>query len=463
VPLKQLILTVVCAGAILEARALDVQSGLLAARGEGRDLYVSPYGADGAPGSFSEPLSLAFALSAGSPARPGDTLWLRGGTYRGAFVSALQGAPGAPIRVRQFPGERAVIDSAPSAAPALTVNGSWTVYWGFEITSSDPQRHAVQAGSWPADLRRGSGVDARGPHNHFVNLVVHDLAGGLGIWSESEGSLAYGNVIFYNGWQGPDRAHGHGIYTQNRRGWREIAENVVFSQFSHGIHAYGSSEAYLNNITLRGNVVFNNGLIGRDGPQRDILVGGGREAENIVLEENSTYGPAHSMLGYAAGCRDTVVLANYFVGVDPLRLSGCEPTRVGRNVFHGAAAAFQGAYPDNEYVSGAPAGVAVQVRPNRYEPGRAHVIVYNWDRRAVVEVDPADVLADFAQYEIRDVQNYLGPPVAAGIYRRGSPIAVPMAGLEAAGAAGDVPVIPRHTAPEFAVFVLRTVGAPEID
>ncbi|HXH24747.1 MAG TPA: right-handed parallel beta-helix repeat-containing protein [Vicinamibacterales bacterium] len=461
--MRHLILTLVCAGAILDARVLDVQSGLVQSWREGRDRYVSPDGIDGAPGSFDEPMSLAFALSDRSPAEPGDTLWLRGGTYRGTFVSELEGAPGAPIRVRPFPGERAVIDSAPSAAPALTVNGSWTVYWGFEITSSDPQRRSAQPGSWPSDLRRGSGIESHGPHNHFVNLVVHDLAAGLGIWSESEGSLAYGNLIFYNGWQGPDRPHGHGIYTQNRRGWREIAENIVFSQFSHGIHAYGSSEAYLNNITLRGNVVFNNGLISGDGPQRDILVGGGREAENIVIEENSTYGPAYSMLGYAAGCLETVVLANYLVGTDPLRLNHCTPTRLEGNTFHGAAAEFQRAHPRNDYISGTPSGVVVQVRPNRYEAGRAHVIVYNWDRRPVVDIDPAGVLDDDAPYEVRDVQNHAGPPVVSGFYRRGSVISIPVAGLEAAGAAGDVPAVPRHTAPEFAVFILRRVRSPEID
>src|SRR6185437_8871425 len=34
-----------------------------------------------------------------------------------------------------------------------------------------------------------------------------------------------------------------------------------------------------------------------------------------------------------------------------------------------------------------PSGVRVFVRPNRYEPGRAHVVVYNWDRADTVEID----------------------------------------------------------------------------
>jgi hypothetical protein len=34
-----------------------------------------------------------------------------------------------------------------------------------------------------------------------------------------------------------------------------------------------------------------------------------------------------------------------------------------------------------------PQGTWVYSRPNKYEPGRGHVAVYNWDRRRSVEAD----------------------------------------------------------------------------
>jgi parallel beta-helix repeat protein len=422
-------------------------------------LYVAPDGQTGASGSREEPLRLDVALSARSPARPGDTIWLRGGTYHGAFVSALSGEPGSPITVRQYPGERAVIDTFPSPANALTVMGAWTEFWGFEITSSDPTRRVSQPGSWPTGLRRGSGVDAHGPHNKFINLVIHDMSGGLGIWADSEDTSVYGNVIFYNGWQGPDRSHGHGIYTQNQTGSRELADNIVFDQFSHGIHAYGSSAAYLDNITLRGNVVFNNGALADSGAERDILLGGGRVARNAVIEGNATYGPGQSNVGYAAGCQQSTISNNYFVGAAPLILESCLPTMTG-NTFVGPMREYvSSVQPRNRYFPTPPRGLVSFVRVNRYDPTLASIVIYNWDQSPEVAVDLSSALKDGSTYEILDAQNYFGPPVLTGSYTRGALTAIPMTGQSVALAVGNVSRQPRHTGPEFGVFVLRIAAA----
>jgi hypothetical protein len=421
-----------------------------------RSLYVAPQGQKGADGSLAHPLRLEEALSAKSPARPGDTLWLRGGTYRGAFVSALSGQSWGPITVRPYQDERAVIDSAPSQRAALTVLGAWTEFWGFEITNSNPIRRTTEGGSWPAELRRGSGVDAHGPHNRFINLVIHDMSDGMGIWADAEGTSAYGNVIFYNGWEGPDRSHGHGIYTQNQRGVREIEDNIIYDQFSHGIHAYGSMVAYLDNITLRGNIVFDNGSIALSGGERDILLGGGRVAHNAVIEENATYGPEQSAVGYVAGCQQATIARNYFSGLSPLILESCQPDMTG-NTFVGAMGSLATAYPHNQYASAPPHGHVSFVRPNRYDPSRVHIAIYNWDREPDVSVDLSSVLSDGASYEVVDVQDYFGPPVLTGVYRAGEPVAIPMTGRRVTPAVGHVSRPPQHTGPEFGAFVLRVL------
>src|SRR4051794_17269054 len=68
--------------------------------------YASPPGSPAGDGSLVRPWDLATALNA--PAiLPGDTLWLRGGTYDGAFTSTLAGTPQAPIQVRSATGEHA--------------------------------------------------------------------------------------------------------------------------------------------------------------------------------------------------------------------------------------------------------------------------------------------------------------------------------------------------------------------
>ena len=180
-----------------------------------RIIWTAPDGTPDAPGTRERPLDLATALSDEGPARQGDTVWVRGGIYRGAFRSSIEGTAAAPIIVRQFPGERAVIDSGSSSKDALTVRGGHVWFWGLEIMSSDPKRRSDESGSWPNDLKRGYGATTRAPGIRFINLIVHDNAGGLGIWSESVGSDATAtSSTTMDGRPGP--AHGHGIYTKIR-------------------------------------------------------------------------------------------------------------------------------------------------------------------------------------------------------------------------------------------------------
>jgi hypothetical protein len=63
-----------------------------------------------------------------------------------------------------------------------------------------------------------------------------------------------------------------------------------------------------------------------------------------------------------------------------------------------------------------PAEPKVFLRPNRYEPGRANLIIYNWSRQAAVPVDLSGVVQVGDVYEIRNVQNFFGAAVATDTY-----------------------------------------------
>jgi hypothetical protein len=98
------------------------------------------------------------------------------------------------------------------------------------------------------------------------------------------------------------------------------------------------------------------------------------------------------------------------------------------------------------------------VRPNGYEIGRAHVIVHNWEQRPAVSVDLAAAgLQSGQEFEVRDVQDYFGAPVLTGRYA-GGPISLPMQPRRPAAAVGNLPAAVAHTAPQFAVFVVRARG-----
>ena len=200
------------------------------------DYYVAPNGSSTNDGSESRPLDLETALSASSPARPGDTIWLRDGRYLGTFVSDLEGSTASPIVVRQYPGERAVIDAVTGNrhTPALYVRGSDTWYWGFEVTDSNPVRTVTGRYNPP----RATSVWVLGPRTKFINMIVHDGEQGFGFWNPAVDAELYGNLIYNVGFDSDDRGHGHSIYVQNTSGTKRIVDNILFNGFSFGIHAY---------------------------------------------------------------------------------------------------------------------------------------------------------------------------------------------------------------------------------
>ncbi len=461
-------------------------------------IYVAPDGKPINDGSKQKPLDLATALSSKSPARPGDTIWLRGGTYKGPFTSVLAGTSSALITVRQYPGERAILDCEDMAQAAiLVINGSWAIFRDFEITCSNPDRTQT----------RPSGVAIYGPNTKLVNVVIHDTGSGIGAWTPALDAEVYGCIIYNNGWQGPDpdRGHGHGIYIQNDAGTKRVVDNIIFNQYGWGIHTYTQSGS-IKGFLFEGNTVFGSGSLSQpsnvDTP--NILVGGYQPAERVTLTSNFLYHPLDSnsyncQLNYVAKNRDVKLLNNYFAGGNLAGLvQDWESVTATGNTFISAGylvriilsgviqpssyiwdnntyvtASSSTAIPpfnfgrDGQYTvqsfnswkqltgfdknsqwtqnsTGRPTGVKVFVRPSRYEAGRANITVFNWDRLTKVGADVTGVLAVGDRYEVRDAQNFFGAPVLTGTYD-GKPLSLPF--------------INYATSPDLNVFVLlRTAG-----
>jgi hypothetical protein len=380
--------------------------------------------------------------------------------------------------VRQYRGERAIIDGAgtPSGSSALNVEGPWSVFWGFEVTNSDSVRTTTST----ANDVRPNAVSNYAAHTRFINLVIHD--GGVGFLADPlQGDVEItGCIIYNNGWQGPDRGHGHGLYLQSNDGPVVARDNVVFNQFGYGIHAYTDPGSRLVNIRLTGNVAFNNGTLASNSTSANILLGGYGPASGDVLEDNITYvvpndtasfnvrlgwnsqpnvnvqllrnlfiggGPVLEMGSWSSA----TVSGNSFIGTDSLRLliSLTDPSPAGQrwngNSFAKAPGARAWSFRDSTYtfdgwkratgftaagdvvpdLTGAP---RVVVRPNPYEPGRAYIVVYNSSGVGSVTVNLAGIPHAGTAFEIHNVQDLSGPAVAAGTY--GQPVLLDLGGAE---------------------------------
>lgn len=463
--------------------------------------YVSPTAVAGGDGSIGRPWTMNTALSGGGGrVQPGDTVWLRGGTYRGAFRSTLQGAPGQPVVVRQYPGERAIVDGAgtPGNISVWYVGGEWSVFWGFEIINSDPVRTSTSTGSH----ERANVVSNYANHTRYVNLVVND--GGVAFYNEpqyADVEIA-GCIVFNNGWQGPDRGHGHALYLKSNSGPVVARDNVLFNQFGYGVHLYANAgSGQLNNIRLEGNVAFNNGSLATNSTSSNILVGGDDRATGDVLRDNMTWysqgvAGTNVKVGYGSLMNGTVQLqGNYFAGGGPvLELGYWTSATITGNTFIGGAALITLNDPSNAgktwsanthqrdplatawryrgtnypyllwntltghllsdlSLPGLPTPVKVVVRANPYEAGRGMVVVYNWSRLGSVTANLSGVLSPGDRYEVRNVQSLNGAPVVSGTYAGGS-ISLPMNGVTPPTPIGFASSRAPRTGPDFDVFIV---------
>ena len=436
----------------------------------GRGYYVGPNGSPGGNGSRSRPWDFATAIKASL--QPGDTIWVRAGTYRGAFRSTVAGQAGAPVVVRAYPGERAILDGAGSKSSALTVTGDYTVVWGLELTNSNPTRTTPVTGELRPDV-----VVNHASHTKYINLIIHD--GGVAFYNEpaSLDVEIAGCIIYNNGWQGPDRGHGHGLYLKSLVGPLVARDNVIFNQYGYGVHAYTNSQTgKLMNITLDGNIAFDNGTLAtRSSLSSNILLGGADYAAGDVVRNNVTYyapslrgAGANVMIGFRELRNgDVIVENNFFVGGNPVLDFGFwSAARVSQNTLisadagsriakHDPAAVGQ-IWRDNTERSAPPANV-VFVRSNLYEPGRAHIVVFNGEEKRAADVDVTGVLAVGDRYEVRNVQDLFGAPVVTGTVSSTS-IRIPLTGVKPPVPVGLSKSPAPQTGPGFDVFLLRKVS-----
>ncbi len=435
----------------------DVTSGclvatlLLSVAADAKDFYVSPTGSPSGNGSISQPWDLATGLSDPSVA-PGDTVWLQGGDYVGSYSGDLTGTESQPIVVRSAPGQWARVDGKGSNERTFEFHGAWTIYRDFEITNTDADRW----GERPF-------VDAYGPNLKLVNLVIHDT-GGMGFWTPSKNSEIYGCIIYNNGYDLSDRGHGHGLYMQNDQGTKRVFDNILFGGYSFGVHAYTEGGS-IQGFDIVGNVWFNAGVNSSvSGHKDDCLVGGLQPADRISLRENFAWAIGGSTrtvaLGYSVPNVQVALQDNYFIGALDFATPWSDITITG-NTLCTVSGVNTSDYPANTYLTATPTVTQVFVRPNQYEPGRAHIIVYNWDQAPSQNVDLSEVLSPGDGYEIRNAQNFFASPVATGVYD-GSPVSVAQTGLtpvQPIGSPGSYDV-EDQTGDLFNVFVvLKTTVA----
>jgi len=429
----------------------------------------------------------------------------------------LAGTSSARITVRNYPGERAIIDRGGTNSTeraALELYGSYVTLWGLEIMNSYPDRNRISPYTRTVHSWRGPGIHVTpgATDCKIINCIIHD--NDSGIYDKENRTEIYGNLIYYNG----NNAFGHGIYIGNNLDTKLVMDNLILDNAALGIQSYSvdSIESQQKGIHIEGNAVFNNGAITLDDVNStNILVGAetGVSAERISVISNYVYDPPDLVPNKSKGIRlgqtdqnnkDAVVKDNYIASKVPMKVQWWDYVELQGNTIYTPMTSVNlqmqsrettssYIWDNNTYINGLlgglmftfnnrtglsfatwrtlagldrnsalvqnlslrPTGVKVFVRPNSYEAGCGNILVYNWDLNNSVSVDISSLGLQVGDlYEARDAQNYFGAPVVTGIYD-GTPISLPMNLTQMAVPVGTVERIPTHTAPEFGAFLIR--------
>ena len=220
----------------------------------GQAFYVSSFaGSDANPGTITAPWkTLQKAFDA---LQPGQIAYLREGTY-GAFCAASQftraGTATAPITVRGYPGERAVLHGQ------IRLEGAY-----FRLS------HVVvegpSCGTWGATTQQGDNLVLMVPgtthHVEVSNSEVYHSGWHAGIAAGGDDIWILNNYIHDNGgFNDPDQYNtSHGIYYHDgTRG--VVANNILEHNRAKGLSARYSA----NHIIVTNNTVVGNGRSGMD-------------------------------------------------------------------------------------------------------------------------------------------------------------------------------------------------------
>jgi hypothetical protein len=255
-------------------------------------------------------------------------------------------------------------------------------------------RRLDEPGSHPGTYNRpwGGLSISSGAGCKLINLIIHDNAQGVSWWSASTDSEIYGCLIYDNGWDAPDRGHGHAIYTQNNEGTKTISDCLMTGGHGYTLHAYGSSRADVNNYLVTGNFCYNAG---------PFLIGGGKPSRHLQVLTNFLYG-VPMQLGYSAPTNeDCEVRGNLVIN------AGLSINNYARVI-----------QEDNLILpktAPRPSGVHVILRPSRYDPHRANLAIFNWDKRPSVRIEPTGFLRKGDRFRLLNPRDFFGPPALTGL------------------------------------------------
>jgi hypothetical protein len=319
----------------------------------GGEYFISPTATVSGQGTLANPWRMQHVLYSGPLNRAdiaaGSAFWARGGTYTwdagdnsldGIFTFSMNGTSNSLVRFKCYPGETCTLDpnahcDSGTACHVAIVSGDYVELNGFVLTNSDASRKVItECGSNPnnAPVRAMKCV---GTGCRIVNNTASNLGEGLTSQAGGDAGQWIGNIVYNNGWQAPDRSHGHGGYFQNTTtAVKRVEHGVFFRNMQFQFKAFSQSGGPVKYMSFSRNVAMGKGLgangTGPGDGNRGVDVQGG-DVDNHTWDRNYLLGAEFTFNADLTIADAAVITNNHFDGATKLqRLRG---GTVNNNVF----------------------------------------------------------------------------------------------------------------------------------
>jgi len=459
------------------------------------DIYVAVTGAQGGDGSIGDPVNLATACSALSTIAVGSTIHVQAGDYIGDFIFIHAGTVTQSINL-EFEPEARIKGSFTIANAA-----SYVVLDNLTAFDTPTVRITEDSGSSP-DIATQDGLSIFGANALVTHPFIEDVVlNGIGFWQSAAPGTLYGAWVLNNGWQGPDRGHGHGLYTQNEAGLKLIRNCMFAQRYGGSIRAFTTNQS-MQNITIDKCICINDQL----------FLGGHSPASSIQIINNHVWNDGLEIGETDQGNVDVLIDGNYvtnFVNTRCLVTRFWSQLTVTNNTFvlrqNVAAAIWEmlRISPDNSvidnntyyyepvpggfkfliydydtdpptisslsiaewqalgfdvnstFIEGLPTVNEVFVEHSTYEDDIAHVAIYNWELLASVNVDFS--VGNFTLTNTYRAYNAMNNLEYEEFVYDGNPVSIPMTGWTRKIPSGATGALTSDTWPEFLALIVKAV------
>lgn len=265
------------------------------------------------------------------------------------------------------------------------------------------------------------------------------------------------------------------IYIGSQRGTRAIVRNTyTYSKVDNPMDAgialrIDSGQTPIMDVWVEGSV-----FVGNYAPVRLYDIGLLRFNNNSVVA-GQLADPSYGLIAFSApGSRMAAHFPNYIIDHNSYyRIDGAPKMVIGDSSIGSNTqvpfATWQSTYGwdvNGSAATGLPTTNWIYVRPNAYEAGRAHVIVYNWLNLSSVTANLSGIgLGEGQAFKVYNVQSfkadldlnnpdYYGNVVGTGTYSAGSPtVSISMTDTQVTSPIGFPYALPT-TMPQFGVFLV---------